>query len=190
MVYEQPTSPRVREVMTTMTPPPCSRVDEREFEEIYVGHFDFLVSVAVRKFHVPDSEAETLVHEVFLGLLKRSEEIRDIHSWLLGGICHASRYYWRQNVRSGETVEIDVTFEREDPASSDIHDALPDRIAAREALETLPPRYQEVLRLRFYDGCSINEIAERLGVKPKYAQKLVTKSLRRAEKNYFSKGKP
>lgn len=176
--------------MTAMADTTCPSVDEREFEEIYIGHFDFLVSVAVRKFHVPESEAETLVHEVFLGLLKRSDEIRDVHSWLLGGICHASRYYWRQNVRGGEMVDIDFSFEHEDPASSDIHDLLPNRIDAREALQSLPPRYQEVLRLRFYDGCSINEIAERLGVKPKYAQKLVTKSLRRAEKNYFSKGKP
>lgn len=176
--------------MTTMADTPCSTIDEREFEEIYIGHFDFLVSIAVRKFHVPESEAETLVHDLFIGYLKRKDEIRDTHTWLLGGICHASRYYWRQSVRGGETVDIDLSFEREDPASSDIHDTLPNRLAARAALETLPPRYQEVLRLRFYDGCSINEIAERLGVKPKYAQKLVTKSLRRAEKNYFSKGKP
>jgi len=177
--------------MTTLTQPPCSHVDDHVFEEIYLGHFDFLVSIAVRKFHVPDSEAETLAHEVFLSYLKRGDEIRDVHNWLVGAICHASRYYWRQTGRGGESVEIDVTtFEHIDPASSNVHDSLPDQIAARAALETLPPRYQEVLRLRFYDGCSINEIADRLGVKPKYAQKLVTKSLRRAEKNYFAKGKP
>lgn len=174
--------------MTTVTQPPCSRVDDRAFEELYLAHFDFLVAIAVRKFHVPDEEAETLAHEVFLSYLKRNDEIRDLHSWLVGAICHASRYYWRQMGRGGEPVVLDLTFEREDPASSDIHDSLPDRLAARAALETLPPRYQEVLRLRFYDGCSINEIADRLGVKPKYAQKLVTKSLRRAEKNYFAKG--
>jgi RNA polymerase sigma factor (sigma-70 family) len=176
--------------MTTVTQPPRSNADDSAFEAIYVEHFEFLVAIAVRKFHVPESEAETLAHEVFLSYLKRSEEVRDVHNWLVGGICHASRYFWRQAGRGGEPVEIDPTFERIDPASSDIHDALPDRLAARAALRTLPPRYQEVLRLRFYDGCSINEIADRLGVKPKYAQKLVTKSLRRAEKNYFAKGKP
>jgi len=175
--------------MTALTQPPLSRADDREFEAIYVAHFDFLVNVAMRKFRVPDSEAETLAHEVFLSYLKRGDEVRDVHSWLLGAICHASRYYWRQAGRGGESVEIDLMFDHEDPASSRIHDSLPDQLAAREALETLPPRYQEVLRLRFYDGCSINEIAERLGVKPKYAQKLVTKSLRRAEKNYSDKEK-
>lgn len=172
--------------MTASSHLPSSNVD---VEEVYVTHYDFLVSVAVRKFHVPESEAQTLAHDVFVSYIRHSDEVRDVHSWLLGAICHTCRYYWRQTGRGGEAVEIDTTFEREDPASSDIHDALPDRIAARAALETLPPRYREVLRLRFYDGCSINEIADRLGVKPKYAQKLVTKSLRRADKNYFAKGK-
>ncbi len=175
--------------MTAMTHPPLSSDEERDFEKIYVSHFGFLLAVAIRKFRVPESEAETLVHDVFLSYVKRSEEVHDIHSWLLGGICHASRYYWRVTSRGGEIVEIDSgDWEQEDPSSSNIHDQLPNRIAARAALETLPPRYREILRLRFYDGCSINEIAQKLGVKPKYAQKLVTKCLRRAEKNYFSRG--
>jgi RNA polymerase sigma factor (sigma-70 family) len=162
--------------------------DDGDFEEIYVTHFDFLLGIAMRKFGVPSSEAETLVHEVFLSYLKRSGEIHDLHAWLLGGICHASRYFWRQNGRGGETVEIEELFEREDPSSHDIRNELPNALTARAVLDSLPPRYRKILRLRYYEGCSIAEIAEALGVKPKYAQKLVSKCIKKAEKNYLAKG--
>lgn len=164
--------------------------DDGDFEQIYVKHYDFLVSIAVRKFGVPTSEADTLVQEVFLSYLKRSNEIHDLHAWLLGGICHASRYFWRQHGRGGETVELDELFEREDPTSHDVRDDLPDALTMRAVLDSLPPRYHRILRLRYYEGCSIAEIAEALGVKPKYAQKLVSKCIKKAEKNYLEKGRP
>ncbi|HEV2719882.1 MAG TPA: sigma-70 family RNA polymerase sigma factor [Thermoanaerobaculia bacterium] len=167
---------------------PPKRTDG-DIEQIYLAHYDFLVSIAVRKFRVPLSEAETLVHEVFLCYLKRKGEIHDVHSWLLGGICHASRYWWRQHGRAGETVELETLFDREDPTSHDIRNELPDALTMRAVLESLPPRYRLVLRLRYYDGCSIAEIAKSLGVKPKYAQKLVSKCIKKAEKTYHSKGR-
>ena len=162
--------------------------DDSDFEQIYTQHFPFLVSIAVRKFGVPPSDAETLVHEVFLSYLKRSREIEDVHAWLLGGICHASRYYWRQHGRTGEMVEIEELYERADPSSHDIRNDLPDALTMRDVLDSLPPRYREILRLRYYDGCSIAEIAQNLGVKPKYAQKLVSKCIKKAEKTYLAKG--
>jgi RNA polymerase sigma factor (sigma-70 family) len=170
-------------VMTSDTA--VSTIDAGQFESLYEAQFEFLLGVAIRKFRVPVSEAETLVHEVFLTYLKRSQEIRDLNAWFLGAICHASRHYWRLN---GRSVNPDEFFDRVDPASARIVDALPDQLAAREALECLTPRCQEVLRLRYFDGCSIAEIAERLGLKTKYTQKLVTKCLRRAEHAYTAKG--
>src|SRR6266446_2570287 len=107
--------------MLTTQPAPSSH-DEERFEAIYAEHFEFLVGVAVHKFHIHESEAETLVHEVFLSYLKK-------------------------------------------------HDSLPDQLAARQALECLTPRCQRVLYLRYFEGCSILELAERMGVRPKRAQK-------------------
>lgn len=162
------------------------RFDHEQFEALYERYFDLLVQVSVHKFQVPDSEAEALVHDVLLGYLKKLDAIHDLRPWLIGAICHASRHYWRLN---GRTVpaESEIELERADPASVRILDSLPDQLAARQALECLSPRCQQLLQMRYFEGCTIPEIAERIGVKPKSAQKMISKCLRRAEKLYGGK---
>ncbi|HYK01796.1 MAG TPA: sigma-70 family RNA polymerase sigma factor [Thermoanaerobaculia bacterium] len=172
-----------------MTPQTSPRIDDRLFEAMYEQYFDLLVKISVYKFRVPDSEAEGLVHDVLLAYLRKSDLVLDLKSWLVGAICHASRHYWRQNGRN-VTGDAQMDVDRVDPASLRILDSLTDQIAAREALECLPPRYQEILRLRYFEGCTVAEVAERMGIKPKSAQKLITKGLRRAERLYGEKGRP
>lgn len=159
------------------------RFDAAHFEALYFEYFELLAKIASFKFRVPDTEAETLVHDVLLGILRSECTIRDMRSYLVGAICHASRHYWRLN---GRTVpaESDVELDRIDPASVHIVDSLPAQLAAREALERLSPRYQTILYMRFFLGYTVPEIAHKLGLKPKYTRKLVDKCLRRAEQLY------
>jgi RNA polymerase sigma factor (sigma-70 family) len=152
-----------------------------DFDDIYSRNRETLKAIAVRKFDVPESDAEALVAEVFLSYLKRPAEITEVRKWLLGAICNASRYYWRHQ-RNTEQLDSKTARGLPDPASLNILESLPARIAAGEALAGLSPRYQHILRLRYFEGYSINEIAEHLGVTAKYAQSLVTKCLRRSEK--------
>lgn len=163
-------------------------VDEQDFEAVYDQYFDLLAQIAVFKFQIPDSEAEALVHDVLISYLRKSAGIVELRSWLIGAICYASRHYWRLNGRTaGGDGQIEL--DRVDPASLRILDSLPDQIAAREALECLAPRCREVLHMRYFEGCTVAEVATRLGVKTKYAQKLITKCLRRAERLYSQKGR-
>src|SRR5215213_11202815 len=141
--------------MTVLTTPPAVvKTDDERFCEIYEEHFEFLVGIAVQKFRVPDTEAETLAHEVFLTYLRKAHTIYDLRAWLVGAICHASRHYWRLNRRL-VAAENPMELDRMDPASTRILDSLPDQLAAREALECLSPRCQEILRLRYFEGCTI-----------------------------------
>jgi RNA polymerase sigma factor (sigma-70 family) len=152
------------------------------FEAIYREHYTLLLRIAMHKFGMQVQEAETLVHEVFLAYLSRSGEIRDLRGWLVGAICNASRHHRRMHTR---LVPLpDEIVERPDPSSARILDSLPDQLAAREALEGLTPRCIEVLRLRYFDGCTIPEIATRLCISPRYAQKLVSGCLHRAQRKY------
>jgi RNA polymerase sigma factor (sigma-70 family) len=160
---------------------------DEQFRAVYEANFSFLASIAVNKFRVPDTEAETLAHEVFLTYLRKSDTIADLRSWLIGAICHASRHYWRANRRVLD-ADPEVDAEYADPASRRIVEVLTNQIAARNVLDRLTPRYQEILRLRYFAGMTVPEIAAHLGVKPKYAQKLVSKCLKRAEKVFHEKG--
>ena len=164
----------------TDPPGPPSGIDDDEFVQVYEENFGLLVSLAVRKFQVPFGDAEGLAHEVFLSYLKRRKEIRELHKWLIGAICNASRHYWRKHDRSIDQLDDEATSIQVDPVSAHVVEWLTARIAAGEALAVLSPRHQRILRLRYYEGYSIPEIAEELGVTKKYAQKLVGKILRRA----------
>jgi RNA polymerase sigma factor (sigma-70 family) len=160
---------------------PRCNMDEDQFAQLYAENMGVLVSVAVRKFKVPAVDAEALAHDVLLSYLKRKDEIRELHKWLIGAICNASRYYWRKQGRNIESLDAELAAVHPDPASTNNPETLLARIVAGEALAGLSTRYQQILRLRYYDGLSIREIAEHLGVTAKYAQKLVIKCLRRAE---------
>jgi RNA polymerase sigma factor (sigma-70 family) len=168
--------------------PPRLDFDEGHFSRLYEANFPLLVNLAVRKFRVPPVDAEALAHEVFLSYLKRKDEIRELHRWLIGAICNASRYYWRQHGRNIEQLDAEFANARPDPASMNVLETLPARIAAGEVLAGLPPRYQHILKLRYIEGYSIKEIADHLGVTSKYTQKLVTKCLRRAEELFDPSG--
>ncbi len=57
-------------------------------------------------------------------------------------------------------------------------EALDRRVAA--LLESLPANYRRVLQLRFLEGCSVREAAERMGVRPGNVRVLQLRALRRA----------
>jgi RNA polymerase sigma-70 factor (ECF subfamily) len=164
-----------------LLPPDGGGVDESVFARIYEEHCDLLVSLAVRKFQVPAVDAEALAHEVFLSYLRHADEVRDLRHWLIGAICNASRYYWRKHGRNIEQLDTEVAAERPDPRSRDVLTDLPNSIAIAEVLDAMPPRWAHILRLRYFEGYSIKEIAEQQNVTSKYMQKLVAKCLQRAE---------
>jgi RNA polymerase sigma factor (sigma-70 family) len=181
--------PVVRSKKSIMTSLSSAPFDDQEFEAIYVRYFPLLAQIAVFKFQIPDTEAEALVHDVLISYLRKSEDILDLRPWLIGAICYASRHYWRLHGRTVVGGDGELELDRVDPASLRILDSLPDQIAAREALECLAPRCREILQMRYFEGCTVAEVAGRLGVKTKYAQKLITKCLRRAERLYSEKGR-
>jgi RNA polymerase sigma factor (sigma-70 family) len=179
--------PYVRNPLMTTNSLTHPQVDDRQFEAVYEQYFPLLVQIASYKFSVPDSEAEALTHDVLISYLRKSTSIIELRPWLIGAICYASRHYWRLNGRILD-AEAETAAERVDPASIRILDSLPAQLAAREALECLAPRCREVLRLRYFEGWTVIEIAQRFGIKPKSAQKLIAKCLRRAERLYSGKG--
>jgi RNA polymerase sigma factor (sigma-70 family) len=178
----------INEPPPVLPPLPARGVDESVFARIYEENCGLLVALSVRKFQVPAVDAEALAHEVFMSYIRHADEVRDLHHWLIGAICNSSRYYWRKHGRNVEQLDAEVAAERPDPRSRDVLTHLPNSIAIAEVLDAMPPRWAQILRLRYFEGYSIKEIAENQGVTSKYMQKVVAKCLQRAQEIFEGLG--
>jgi RNA polymerase sigma factor (sigma-70 family) len=153
-----------------------------DFAAIYEKHRRLMISLAVRRFHICEMDAETLAHEVFFDFLSKGPTIADHRGWLVGAICNASRYYLRTRARA-ETLP-DTFAEEPDPHLARVLEMWPNQLAAREAFARTTARCQLVLRLRYLEGYSIPELARELSTTKKYAAKLVAECLRQAHRRY------
>lgn len=150
--------------------------------EMYDQHYDLLMFLAHRRYAVPATDAEALVHEVFVGLLAAREAIHEARAWLIGAICYASRAYWRSKRREKDFAEglgWESRLRRFTPPED-----TPTRLTVGKMLDALPNRQRESLRLRFFEGCTMREVALELGTTERYAEKLVAKAIRRAYEDW------
>lgn len=147
-----------------------------DFDAVYDEHVPIMIGIAVDRFHLSRSDAQTLTHEVFLAYYLKAEEIRDVRAWLIGAICNASRQFLRKNGR--DVALTDEVANAPDPRHAP--ESLNDQIAARQAYACCTARCQLALSLRYIEGYSIEEIAAALKTTPRYAQNLVSRCLQQA----------
>ncbi len=168
----------VQEVSTS----PLTRADTVEL--LYTQYRNLLMSVACRKFRVPESDAEGLLQEVFVSYLQTGTTIENVRAWLVAAICNASRHYWRTQGRSEQLPEDFV--EQSDPGSH----ALPERFAmemtVRQAMQYLQPRCRETLWLHYFEGRSASDVARELQTTARYAEKLIHNCLKRVREIYMN----
>ena len=159
-----------------------SRADE--VETLYTQYRTLLMSVACRKFRVPEPDAESLLQEVFVSFLQTGTKIENVRAWLVAAICNASRHYWRKEGRAEQLPEDFV--EQSDPGSH----ALPERFALemtmRQALQYLQPRCRETLWLHYFEGRSAADVARELETTTRYAEKLIHNCLKRVREIYMN----
>jgi len=152
-------------------------------EELYRLYFNLMLYLSSQRFKVPESDAESLIHEVFLTFLANSSDVRDPRAWLVGSICHASRHYWRMNGRL-ESMSDEV-LEQADPSAPGLAETVATRISVQETLSRLHEKCRHTLSLKYFEGCSAIEVARELDTTPRYAEKLIHKCLKRAHKIYL-----
>lgn len=111
-----------------------------------------------------------------MSFLTTGGPIRDAKAWLIGAVCNASRHYWRTHHRRMQMEEkVSEAFLVTDDVSVERLERV---IQLRAMLQHLSPRKCEVLRLHYYEGFTVQEIARMQGTSPGYAQRLVSKALR------------
>lgn len=73
----------------------------------------------------------------------------------------------------GGALELPERFRASDPS-----DSVPDDETLRGAIDSLPQRHREVLRLRYFEGLSYAEVAARLGISVSSTYSLLHDALR------------
>jgi RNA polymerase sigma-70 factor (ECF subfamily) len=135
--------------------------DRVRFEQFVLPHLDAAFNLA-RWLLRRRADSEDVAQEAMLRAYRffRGFHGGDARAWLLQ-IVRNTCYTWLEKNRP---VELMTEFDEElHPQSSASPEALAIAVDNRErltqALETLPPRFREVLVLRELEGCSYKEIA-------------------------------
>ncbi|MFN2442842.1 MAG: RNA polymerase sigma factor [Thermoanaerobaculia bacterium] len=150
------------------------------FSEIYVEHFGFLRRLIVCRFNVPEPVAEELVQDVFVSFLRVQATVRDPRAWLIGGACNAARQYWRSRGGNHDCdLEMALACHPTTNPDADLED-LARRMTVRQVVGGLHRKCRKTLELHYWQGATAREMAETLGTSPGYAEKLISRCLRKA----------
>src|ERR1700686_5381859 len=148
--------------------------------QLYIEHRMLLLVIAARKFNVPEADCENLVQDAMLALLGRlGERVENPRGFLIGAICNACRAYWRAQTRLSnvEGARLDAVAAATVASEAD---RIERELVIRRVLSRLSPADREVLRLHYYEQLTAREVAERLHVTHRYAEKRIVEALRHA----------
>ena len=139
-----------------------SEVRDRErFEQVVLPHLDAAFNLA-RWLLKSRADSEDVAQEALLRAIRffRGFNGGDARAWLLQ-IVRNTCYTWLEKNRPVELMtEFDEELHPQGSASPEsLAIANDNRERLTRALETLPPRFREVLVLRELEGCSYKEIA-------------------------------
>ena len=153
------------------------------FEELYAGAYRKVLAYSIQR--TPSREdADEVVAETFLVAWRRLEDVLAADNslaWLFGVAYRVLANQRRQQERR-ERLELRLGAGVEQSFPDTAHRRVESRdllVEVTELLNELPPRYQEVLRLTAYQGCSPVEIASILQIPPSLARTLLYRARRR-----------
>lgn len=152
---------------------------------LYCQHRPLLMYAAAVKFRVPDPDAEALVHDAMISLLTTREAIDDIRAWLVAVVCNGSRRYWRCRARfEALPRDLEKILDSRQPVAAS--ERLHREVLLRQVLARLRPKEQRILYLHYFEQRTATEIACALGTTPRYAERLIVKTLRRVRRVFMA----
>lgn len=138
-----------------------SSADQSRFEQLVLPHLDAAFNLA-RWILRSRADAEDVAQEALVRAYRFFSGFQggEARSWLLQ-IVRNTCYSWLEKNRPAETA---AEFDEElhgvpGPTPETLAMAREEQQRLTDALESLPPRYREVIVLRELEGCSYKEIA-------------------------------
>lgn len=117
------------------------------------------------KSKVPPQDVEDVTQEIFIAVVRSLdgyEQRARFNTWLYTIVNRQIAEFYRRRNRSdrGHGVELDSDGAPELPSTAENEQA-DHRLTIQNALNSLPDHYQEIILMRFADGLTFAEIAER-----------------------------
>jgi RNA polymerase sigma factor (sigma-70 family) len=153
-----------------------------EFDRVYTKYVPLLRRVAMRKFGIPRADVDELVQDVFATYLTHSARVRELHPYLIGGICNASRQYWRE--ADAERKVFCEAAEDRAPADDALLDSVIQNALMSAALSQLGESCRETLHRFYVNGESAISIAESRQTTPNSIHRLLNYCRGRAREAY------
>lgn len=153
-----------------MATPDGGTAERREDMQLLVAQYRDDAFRLARHLVRSQADAEDLAHTAIVNVLRRAENISDaahVRAYLLTAVRNA----WRNQLRArgGRRfigADIAETIPSVDLAPDEVVLTVLDVSIARAALESLSPKSQEIIRLRYLEGLSFPELSQRLGITP------------------------
>jgi RNA polymerase sigma factor (sigma-70 family) len=137
----------------------------------------------LKKYDIPFQDAEDLLQESFLDLLRKWDTVRAKDAWLVGTLRFKCSDYWKRKrtERVVEALDLAELSQVSPPQAPEqertevLHDL-------RHLVRGLDDRHLAILYLRFGLGLSSAEVALRLGYRSSSISKLAARSLARLQR--------
>ncbi len=134
--------------------------DEKAFRELYRRHTPRLFQFVLRMLGGVEIDAEDVVQETWIRATQRLGEFRwesRFSTWLTGIGLNLCRDLWRK--RNGRELDWEMVHEPSVPSLLS-----EERIDIDRAIGSLPRGYRAVLILHDVEGCTHEQIGQRLGI--------------------------
>ncbi len=163
--------------------------DEAAYERLFEDYFGGLYRFALTRLDFDEALAQEVVQATMLKAIDKLDTYRGeaaLFSWLCSVCRREITAYFRRQRRSPvevelieNTPEIRAVLDALAAGTAGPEDALRQKEVTRLVhltLDHLPPRYGRALEWKYFDGLSVKEIAERLGVTPKAAESVMSRA--------------
>lgn len=158
---------------------------KQAFEQAYSELFDMLYRyVFTRVRHSEDAEdlVSKIMMEAYRGIDKYEPEKGNFEQWLIGIARFRIIDYWRAKK---VVLDIDDAFKLVDVMElSQNTDHIDNKMAFEQIMGELPADVQKMLRLRYVDDLSYQEIAEMTNKKPATVRKFFSRLHQKLEEDF------
>jgi len=161
---------------------------EVTLETLYEGYRERLLRFALVRVGGDSTVAEDIVQETFTSALISLSGFRfrsTPYTWLCAIAQHKIADHYRREPPGRGGTELSLEYladdDSQDTSASSIEKWMEHqetRDTVRSALNDLPPDYSSVIRYKYFEGLSVNEISYELGRTPKAVEGLLARARR------------